>query len=75
MRTPPTPGQRVRLTGEHLRNTGQVVGGEGQARWLVVACPCGICASGRVVAVDQASEFDPTQPRHIAVGALERVRA
>lgn len=28
-------GDRVRLTGEFLRNTGQVTGGEGKSRWIV----------------------------------------
>jgi hypothetical protein len=39
----PAVGARVRLTGVFLRNTGQQLGGEGESRWLVVACPCRGC--------------------------------
>lgn len=42
------PGDRVRLTGVFLKNTGQRAGGEEQSRWTVRACDCGLCASGRV---------------------------
>lgn len=47
------PGDRVRLTGVFLKNTGQRAGGEEQSRWTVRACDCGLCASGRYSAVDQ----------------------
>jgi ABC-type cobalamin transport system ATPase subunit len=32
-------GDVVRLTGDFLRSTGQIAGGEGQRRWIVVTCP------------------------------------
>lgn len=46
-------GARVKLTGVFLKNTGQRVGGEGEARWTVVACDCSMCAGGRFVALDE----------------------
>ena len=67
-------GDRVRLTGAFLRNTGQLAGGEGSSRWTVTACGCGLCRDGRFVTVDQASHDDPSQPRHILAANLERVR-
>jgi len=36
MKTIPPVGTKVRLTGKFLRNTGQIAGGEGGARWLTV---------------------------------------
>lgn len=42
--TRPAVGAVVRLTGVFLRSTGQIAGGEGQARWAVVACDCRACA-------------------------------
>lgn len=71
------PGDRVRGTGEFLRNTGQVVGGEGQSRWTVQACCCGLCESGRFVAVDETSYFEGEAEgalRHINSANLERAR-
>lgn len=81
-----TPGDRVRLTGEFLRNTGQLVGGEGHSRWIVLACDCGLCKTGDFVCTNQrrssadmftAEEIagDPSLGwRHINVGNLERCR-
>jgi len=74
MRGQPTPGTRVRLTDAFLRNTGQVVGGEAFARWTVVSCPCGLCQTGRFVAVDQPSTDDPDRSRHVAVANLEVIK-
>lgn len=71
----PAVGTRVRLTGEFLRNTGQIAGGEGQSKWTTVACSCGLCQGGRFVAVDQPSTDDPTRSRHIHAGNLERCRS
>lgn len=69
-----TAGARVRLTGEFLRNTGQIAGGEGQSRWTVIACDCGLCRTGRFVAVNQASTDDPSRNRHINAGNLQVAR-
>jgi hypothetical protein len=69
------PGDRVRLTGEFLRNTGQIAGGEGQSRWTVLAHDgCRLCSDGQFVQVDQRSEDDPERWRHIHAGNLERAR-
>jgi hypothetical protein len=67
-------GDKVRLTGEFLRNTGQIAGSEGQSTWLVVECPCGLCADGRFVATNQPSYDDPSRPRHFNAANLERKR-
>lgn len=54
------PGTRVRLTGIFLRNTGQIAGGEGQSRWNIVECHCGLCTvrgdGFAFVAVDEPHE-------------------
>lgn len=69
------PGARVRLTGEFLRNTGQIVGGEGSSRWTVVAHHgCRLCEDGRFVMVDEPSTDDPTRGRHFNAANLERAR-
>lgn len=65
-------GDRVRLTAAFLRNTGQIVGGEGHAVWTVVPCDCGLCKGGRFVAVDQPSSDDPIKNRHILAANLVR---
>lgn len=71
------PGDRVKLTGTFLRNTGQVVGGEGRKVWTVVECGCGLCARTHV-AVDDFMTFldDDGNPlrRHFHCGNLQRVR-
>ncbi len=72
---PTKPGQRVRLTGKFLRNTGQIAGGEGQSRWVVVACQCGLCQRD-FVAVDEMLALYPDEPpaqRHFASANLEVV--
>lgn len=74
MKSKPDPGARVRLTGEFLRNTGQIAGGEGSARWIVQPCSCGLCKTGRFIAVDQPSTDDPGQARHINAGNVEPCR-
>ncbi len=70
----PFPGTRVRLTGDFLRNTGQIAGGEGLSRWTTVLCTCGLCKTGRFVAVDEPSTDDPNRSRHINAGNLEKCR-
>lgn len=65
-----SPGDKVRLTGRFLRNTGQLKGGEGRKVWTVVECACGLCSRGGFVAVD---ERNTDGPRHIATGNLKRV--
>ena len=82
-----TVGCRVRLTGDFLRNTGQVCGGEGQSKWNVVECDCGLCETGDYVAVNQPHicQSDPTgyedlpvekrpKYRHINIHNLETCR-
>lgn len=68
------PGAKVRLTGDFLRSTGQVVGGEGHSRWTVVACECGLCKSGSFVAVNETTDGDAITWRHFNVGNLEKAR-
>lgn len=80
-------GDRVRLKGSFLRNTGQIAGGEGQSVWTVQEHPgCRMCASGDYVLTNQerstpedftAKEYaaDPLlKYRHINSGNLELVR-
>lgn len=67
------PGDRIKLTGKFLRNTGQVVGGEGQSTWTVVACNCSLCQAGRFVATDEPSSFDSMERRHLATANVYRV--
>lgn len=79
------PGMRVRLTGDFLRSTVQVAGGEGASRWTVVECGCPMCGrDGAFCAVNEPHlcQSDPTgyedipesmRPkwRHFNVGNLE----
>lgn len=77
------PGDKVRLTGEFLRNTGQIAGGQGQDRWIVQACPCRSCEQGDWVCTNEPTSQEYTaeeiraEPwivhRHIHRGNLERV--
>ena len=53
----PPPGTKVRLTGYFLKCTGQTTGGEGQSRWTVVACACGLCKTGRYLATDEPNGY------------------
>lgn len=71
MKNKPTPGTKVRLTGEFLRNTGQQVGGEGLSRWIVQECNCGMCGLGRFIATNEKN-YDESGQRHIAFSNLER---
>lgn len=73
MQTKPNPGQRVRLTGDFLRNTGQIAGGEGQKRWTVQLCHCRLC-DGPFIAVNELSPSDPSRARHINYRNLEKCR-
>ena len=50
-------GDRVKLTGKFLKNTGQRTGGEGQSVWTVVECSCKLCARGEFVAVNETSFY------------------
>jgi hypothetical protein len=47
------PGTTVRLSGKFLRNTGQMLGGEGLSRWIVQECPCPSCKDGTTVATNE----------------------
>lgn len=60
-------GARVKLTGVFLRDTGQRTGDEGAKVWARVACDCGPCAAGRVVAVDE-------YPIELLLADLKRAR-
>jgi len=66
------PGDKVKLTGKFLRNTGQMTGGEGLSRWIVQACSCGLCKDGRFVAVNEPAG-DGEGPRHFNAANLYRV--
>jgi hypothetical protein len=70
------PGERVRLSGDFLRATGQYAGKSGLSRWTVVPCSCGLCTSspGQYVAVDEKSGTFPDEPMHVHVGNLEKIR-
>lgn len=47
------PGDKVKLTGKFLRNTGQFAGGEGQSVWTVRGCDCAECAkTKRITGMD-----------------------
>ena len=74
MNAKPTPGVRVRMTGEFLRNTGQFAGQDAHARWIVQECSCGLCKGGRFVAVNERSVDNPDAARHINIHNLERCR-
>lgn len=79
------PGDKVKLTGVYLRNTGQIAGGEGRKTWRVVACTCDLCARGGFAAVDEPPldygqwddlpEAERPKHRHINLGNLQRVGA
>ena len=62
-------GDRVRLTGEFLRNTGQFTGAPGTSRWLIVDCKCDACVHGDFVAVNEPHmcQSDPTGYEDILV--------
>ena len=71
------PGDRVRLTGEFLRDTGQYAGPEGLARWKVMGCDCGMCVHGwshqhQFVAVNEPHQDNSKRWRHIATLNLEK---
>lgn len=82
------PGDRVRLTGAFLRNTGQIAGGEGRSVWTVQVHPgCKMCASGDMILTNQErstpEDFTPEEYaadpllryRHINAANLQRVRS
>ena len=88
LKTKPSAGTRVRLTGKFLASTGQTTGGDGPSRWLTVDCGCGLCSGGRYVATDEKypealrlqmwgdlPEAERPLYRHIAIGNLEIVGA
>ena len=72
MKTKPSTGTKVKMSGKFLRNTGQYGGREGLSRWLVIECSCGFCAGGRHVAVDEP--IDASAYRHIAFAHLETAK-
>jgi hypothetical protein len=51
-------GDKVRLTGDFLRSTGQFAGGDGMAVWTVQACPCSLCREGRFILTDELRQDD-----------------
>ena len=71
-------GDKLKFTGRFLKNTGQIVGGEGHTVFTVVEHDCRMCKSGLFVAVDQASTQEDENgnsigPRHILASNLYRV--
>ena len=74
-------GDRVKFTGQFLRNTGQFYGSEGMSEWVVAKCDCDLCSTGRFVATNQnADTFEPLRigqespMRHINAGNLRRIK-
>jgi len=80
------PGDRVRLTGKFLRNTGQVKGREAVACWTVQTCSCaqGMCGNPTYTLTNQSADTSyytvdelKEQPclywRRIASSNLEKV--
>lgn len=66
------PGSTVRLTG----NAAWQLGGPtpGRTSWVVMLCNCGLCRTGRFVAVDEFAvrlDEDCSPCRHINVAALQ----
>lgn len=61
-------GSTVKLSGKFLRDTGQVIGGEGCKRWTTVECGCGLCLGGSYVAVNEDSGWGSA--RHINTSNL-----
>lgn len=70
------PDAKVQLTGVFLANTGQRTGGEGQKKWRVVECACGLCAGGCFVAVNEPHhcQADPTGYEDIPIDARPKHR-
>ena len=69
-------GDKIKLTADFLRSTGQTKGGEGQSRWTVVECKCGLCRLGGYVATDELSTPEPGElprQRHFNAGNMQRV--
>lgn len=79
------PGTQVKLTGKFLRSTGQGVGSEGQKRWTVQPCSCGLCKRGGHIRTDEPMTVDYSSPndppeerealkwRHLAIGNVFKV--
>jgi hypothetical protein len=82
-------GDKVRLTGKHLKSTGQTRGRAGLDKWIVQACECVQCAGGQWIRTNQKSsyftpeayadvigtpDYEAVQWRHIAVGNLEKCK-
>jgi hypothetical protein len=57
------PGTKVAYTGTFLRNSGQLVGLAGLAKFVVQECSCHQCKAKTLVAVNQPALWtDPTEP-------------
>lgn len=72
-------GDRVRLTGEHLRNTGQTVGSAGLDRWTVTGIHRDWAITNEKLSGDwftpEELAQDPTLTyRRIALANLERTK-
>lgn len=66
------PGATVRLTGKAAWQLGGPT--PGRTEWTVVRCNCGLCSTGRFIAVDEdAVRVDPdcTPLRHLAIAAVQ----
>jgi len=70
----PDVGDRIKLTADYLRSTGQLVGGEGRNIWTVVSCDCQLCQRD-FVAVNEPTMFrdEVDGPRHFNVANIQRV--
>jgi len=65
-------GDKIKLTGQFLRNTGQHTGPGGLSTWVVQACDCDLCKTGRFVATNGDSYFTDGK-RHFAKGNVYKV--
>jgi hypothetical protein len=70
MARPTAPGQRVRLTGQFLRSTGQFTGQDAHSTWTVVAIDTYGSGPTVMVTTDEPSAYDPSTPRRINAANL-----
>lgn len=60
------PGDKIKLTGVFLKNSGQRKGGEGSTVWTVKDCHCPLCTIGAFVCTDAKLTGDWFTPEEIA---------
>jgi len=63
------PGDRVRYSGRHMRQTGV----RSSDVWTALACDCRQCASGEWLLIDRPSWDDSEPTSHVSRHALVRV--